>query len=37
MGKTISLLAARSGDRPHRVVCPITVVGNWEREPHRRS
>ena len=35
LGKTlqsIALLASRSGDRPHLVVCPVSVVGNWERE-----
>jgi SNF2 family DNA or RNA helicase len=35
LGKTlqaIALLAARSQDRPHLVVCPTSVVGNWERE-----
>ena len=35
LGKTlqsIALLAARTGDRPHLVVCPTSVVGNWERE-----
>ena len=35
LGKTlqaIALLAARAGDRPHLVVCPTSVVGNWERE-----
>jgi SNF2 family DNA or RNA helicase len=30
--QTISLLAGRDGDRPHLVVCPTSVVGNWERE-----
>jgi hypothetical protein len=30
--QTISLLAGRGGDRPHLVVCPTSVVGNWERE-----
>ncbi|HZA00182.1 MAG TPA: SNF2-related protein, partial [Acidimicrobiales bacterium] len=30
--QTIALLAARSGERPHLVVCPTSVVGNWERE-----
>ncbi|MGH3392689.1 MAG: DEAD/DEAH box helicase [Actinomadura sp.] len=33
--QTISLLAGRSGDRPHLVVCPTSVVGNWERELDR--
>ncbi len=35
LGKTlmaIALLASRPGDRPHLVVCPTSVVGNWERE-----
>ncbi len=35
LGKTImaiALLAARTQDRPHLVVCPTSVVGNWERE-----
>ncbi|MEX0834861.1 MAG: SNF2 helicase-associated domain-containing protein, partial [Nitriliruptor sp.] len=34
LGKTImaiALLAARTQDRPHLVVCPTSVVGNWER------
>ena len=30
--QTIALLAGREGDRPHLVVCPTSVVGNWERE-----
>jgi superfamily II DNA or RNA helicase len=30
--QTIALLAGRSGNRPHLVVCPTSVVGNWERE-----
>lgn len=30
--QTISLLAGRAGERPHLVVCPTSVVGNWERE-----
>ena len=30
--QTIALLASRDGDRPHLVVCPTSVVGNWERE-----
>ena len=30
--QTISLLAGRDGDRPHLVICPTSVVGNWERE-----
>ncbi|KWX05363.1 helicase [Carbonactinospora thermoautotrophica] len=35
LGKTlqaICLLAGRDGTRPHLVVCPTSVVGNWERE-----
>jgi superfamily II DNA or RNA helicase len=38
LGKTlqsIALLADRAGDRPHLVVCPVSVVGNWERELER--
>ncbi len=30
--QTIAVLAGRAGDRPHLVVCPTSVVGNWERE-----
>jgi hypothetical protein len=30
--QTIALLAGRRDDRPHLVVCPVSVVGNWERE-----
>jgi len=30
--QTISLLAGRDGERPHLVICPTSVVGNWERE-----
>lgn len=30
--QTIALLAGRTGDRPHLVVCPTSVLGNWERE-----
>ncbi|MCX9192279.1 ATP-dependent helicase [Carbonactinospora thermoautotrophica] len=30
--QTICLLAGRDGTRPHLVVCPTSVVGNWERE-----
>ncbi|GAA2803571.1 DEAD/DEAH box helicase [Saccharopolyspora taberi] len=30
--QTIALLAGRGGDRPHLVVCPTSVVGNWQRE-----
>ncbi|MQA88448.1 MAG: ATP-dependent helicase [Streptosporangiales bacterium] len=30
--QTISLLADRASDRPQLVVCPTSVVGNWERE-----
>jgi superfamily II DNA or RNA helicase len=35
LGKTlqaITLLTSRAQDRPHLVVCPTSVVGNWERE-----
>ena len=35
LGKTlmaISAITARPGDRPHLVVCPTSVVGNWQRE-----
>jgi superfamily II DNA or RNA helicase len=35
LGKTImaiALLSGRDQDRPHLVVCPTSVVGNWERE-----
>jgi superfamily II DNA or RNA helicase len=35
LGKTvmaIALLTSRQQDRPHLVVCPTSVVGNWERE-----
>ena len=35
LGKTlqaITLLGSRRGDRPSLVVCPTSVVGNWERE-----
>ncbi len=35
LGKTIqaiALITSRSGDLPHLVVCPTSVVGNWERE-----
>jgi superfamily II DNA or RNA helicase len=35
LGKTlqaIALLTGRAQDRPHLVVCPTSVVGNWERE-----
>jgi superfamily II DNA or RNA helicase len=38
LGKTIqamALLTSRPQDRPHLVVCPTSVVGNWERELHR--
>lgn len=38
LGKTlqaIALLASRSGTRPHLVVCPTSVVGNWARELER--
>jgi SNF2 family DNA or RNA helicase len=30
--QTISLLSGRGESRPHLVVCPTSVVGNWERE-----
>ncbi|MEV0649519.1 DEAD/DEAH box helicase [Phytomonospora sp. NPDC050363] len=30
--QTIALLAARVTSRPHLVVCPTSVVGNWARE-----
>ncbi|MFI0742177.1 DEAD/DEAH box helicase [Streptomyces sp. NPDC021100] len=30
--QTIALLAGRAGDRPRLVVCPTSVVSNWERE-----
>ena len=35
LGKTvqaISLLTSRAQDRPHLIVAPTSVVGNWERE-----
>ncbi|MFT5224207.1 MAG: hypothetical protein ACI867_002539, partial [Glaciecola sp.] len=35
LGKTlqgIALITSRNGKRPHLVVCPTSVVGNWERE-----
>jgi superfamily II DNA or RNA helicase len=38
LGKTIqaiALLTSRPQDRPHLVVCPTSVVGNWERELRR--
>jgi hypothetical protein len=38
LGKTIQLigyLLRRETDRPHLVVCPTSVVGNWEREVRR--
>jgi superfamily II DNA or RNA helicase len=38
LGKTleaIALLTSRDQDRPHLVVCPTSVVGNWEREISR--
>jgi len=38
LGKTlmaIATLSARPSDRPHLVVCPTSVVGNWEREVAR--
>ncbi len=33
--QTIALFAERSGDRPHLVVCPTSVLGNWARELNR--
>jgi hypothetical protein len=33
--QTITLLAARAGSRPQLVVCPTSVVDNWQRELHR--
>ncbi|ADD41140.1 DEAD/DEAH box helicase [Stackebrandtia nassauensis] len=30
--QTIALLAERTSNRPHLVVCPTSVVGNWTRE-----
>ncbi|MGP4019904.1 DEAD/DEAH box helicase [Saccharopolyspora sp. 5N708] len=33
--QTITLLAARGGAGPQLVVCPTSVVDNWERELHR--
>ncbi|MDX1657196.1 MAG: DEAD/DEAH box helicase [Nitriliruptorales bacterium] len=30
--QAIALMTARRQDRPHLVVCPTSVVGNWERE-----
>ncbi len=38
LGKTVmaaALLASRESGRPHLVVCPTSVVGNWERELNR--
>ena len=38
LGKTLQamgLMTARPADRPHLVVCPTSVVGNWERELNR--
>lgn len=38
LGKTVMLIAlhlARNDDRPTLVVCPASVVGNWEREISR--
>jgi superfamily II DNA or RNA helicase len=38
LGKTlmaIGLLTSRTSGRPHLVVCPTSVVGNWERELRR--
>ena len=33
--QTIALLAGRAATRPHLVVCPTSVVGNWARELKR--
>ncbi|MER7012067.1 DEAD/DEAH box helicase [Saccharopolyspora sp. NPDC000359] len=33
--QTIALLASRAGDRPQLVVCPTSVVDNWQRELQR--
>ena len=30
--QAIALMTSRRQDRPHLVVCPTSVVGNWERE-----
>lgn len=38
LGKTlqaISMMAIRTGQGPHLVVCPTSVVGNWRREVQR--
>ncbi|WP_241997333.1 DEAD/DEAH box helicase [Rhodococcus sp. SMB37] len=38
LGKTlqaIAMMAIRAGDRPHLVVCPTSVVGNWRNEIQR--
>jgi hypothetical protein len=38
LGKTIQLIAHllwRGGEGPHLVICPTSVVGNWEREVAR--
>lgn len=38
LGKTVQLIAhllQRNPDGPHLVVCPTSVVGNWERELER--
>ncbi|HEY8340279.1 MAG TPA: DEAD/DEAH box helicase, partial [Egibacteraceae bacterium] len=38
LGKTVQLIAfllTRDSDGPHLVVCPTSVVGNWEREVAR--
>lgn len=38
LGKTLQAMAtitSRPSDRPHLVVCPTSVVGNWERELNR--
>ncbi len=36
-GKTVQAIAvlAAHGRRPHLVVCPTSLVGNWQREPAR--
>lgn len=38
LGKTlqaIALLATSTGEKPHLVVCPTSLVGNWRREVER--
>ena len=32
LGEDRAALTDRPGDRPHLVVCPTSVVGNWQRE-----